>query len=73
MFALEYVASIVTVGRCRVFFLFFVFLFCFFIPLNGGPLNIILVIGGTVLEVLAPVSPCHSLVQNFMVSVCNIF
>ena len=39
----------------------------------GGPLIDILVIGGIVLEVLAPVSPCHSLVQNFMVSVCNIF
>ena len=32
-----------------------------------------LVIGGTVLEVPAPVSPCHPLVQNFMDSVCNIF
>ena len=42
-------------------------------PLMGGPLNDILVIGGTILEVLAPVSPCHSLVQNFMDSVCNIF
>ena len=39
----------------------------------GGPLNDILVIGGTVLEVLAPVSPWHSPVQNFMDSVCNIF
>ena len=39
----------------------------------SGPLNGILVFGGTVLEVIAPVSPCHSLVQNFMDSVCNIF
>ena len=44
-----------------------------FFSFNGGPLYDILVIGGTVLEVLAPVSPCHSLVQNFMDSVCNIF
>ena len=46
----------------------------FFSSLMGGsPLNDSLVIGGTVLEVLVPVSPCHSLVQNFMDSVCNIF
>ena len=41
--------------------------------MGGGPLNDILVIGGTVLEVLASVSLCYSLVQNFMDSVCNIF
>ena len=44
-----------------------------FFPPKGGLLNDILVIGGAVVEVLAPVSPCHSLVQNFMDSVCNIF
>ena len=65
MFALGWHVAIV--GRCRVFFFFF-------FPRNGGgPLNDILVFGGTVLEVFAPVSPCHSLVQNFMDSVCNIF
>ena len=68
---------------CFVLFLFlllllflflFLFLFCFVLfSLMRGPVNDILVIGGTVLEVLAPVSPCHSLVQKFMASVCNIF
>ena len=34
---------------------------------KGGSLNDFLIIGGTVLEMIAPVSPCHSLVQNFIV------
>ena len=33
---------------------------------GGGSLDDIWIIGGTVLEVLAPVSPCHSLVQHFI-------
>ena len=41
--------------------------------MGAGSLNDILVIGGTVLEVLSPVSPCHSLVRHFTDSVCNIF
>ena len=34
--------------------------------LRGGSLYVILIIGGTVLEVLAPVSPCHSLVLFYL-------
>ena len=56
-----------------MFFVFVFFLFLNGVGWGGVSLNDILVIGGTVLEVLAHVSPCHSLVQNFMDSVCNIF
>ena len=74
MFTLGWhVVSVLTVGRCTVFCFLFLFCSVLFFSLMGGPLNDILVIGGTVLEVLAPVSPCHSLVQKFMASVCNIF
>ena len=35
--------------------------------MGDGSIDDILIIYGTVLEVLGPVSPCHSLVQNFIV------